>query len=614
MRLHWKLMVSYVLMVVVVMVCVQWYLDRNLRSFLVDYVADNLARAARLASETWQRMQPSLGGESLDAQADLLGERLALRLTLIASDGTVVGDSRVEADAVPGLDNHADRPEVKTARAGGVGRSLRFSNTLKTDMLYVARLVPGDERLVLRLAIPLDEVEEVQGHVRDAVWLASLLGLAVAIVLAYGASRFESRPVVEMTRSAREMASGEYLGHIPGTALAARELHDLARALRDLYSQVQDRVAQLSTEKTRLEAILDSVSEGILVTDPHHRVVLANPALTRIFGLDTWRPGMPLVELLRNTRVEEAVAETSKSGKGRDLEVELRGEERHIDIRVAPVVSERLGRGAVAVFYDITRQRRLETMRKDFVANVSHELRTPLTAIKSCAETLVDGAIDDGEAAGRFLQVIATHSDRLTNLLNDLLDLSRLEADELDIDATPCGVRALAESSIESVAQLAARRGIAIDVSVDPGTRVLCDRKLIEQALVNLIGNAVKYSAGNGRVEVGTLVLSRADLDQFLAGKNWSGGAAPTALDGSEKTARAIILQVADTGIGIPSEAVDRVFERFYRVDKGRSREMGGTGLGLSIVRHVVEAHGERVFVDSDLGRGSTFGFTLPAA
>ena len=614
MRLHWKLMVSYVLMVIVVMVCVQWYLDRNLRSFLVDYVADNLARDARLASETWQGMQPSLDGESLDAQADLLGERLALRLTLIASDGTVVGDSRVEADAVPGLDNHADRPEVKTARAGGVGRSLRFSNTLKTDMLYVARLVPGDERLVLRLAIPLDEVEEVQGHVRDAVWLASLLGLAVAIVLAYGASRFESRPVVEMTRSAREMARGEYLGHIPGTALAARELHDLARALRDLYSQVQDRVSQLSTEKTRLEAILDSVSEGILVTDPHHRVVLANPALTRMFGLDTWRPGMPLVELLRNTRVEEAVAETSKSGKGRDLEVELRGEERHIDIRVAPVVSERLGRGAVAVFYDITRQRRLETMRKDFVANVSHELRTPLTAIKGCAETLVDGAIDDGEAAGRFLQVIATHSDRLTNLLNDLLDLSRLEADELDIEATPCCVRALAESSIESVAQLAASRGIAIDVSVDPGTRVQCDRKLIEQALINLIGNAVKYSAENGRVEVGSLVLSRADLDQFLAGKNWSGGAAPTALEGSEKTARAIILQVADTGIGIPSEAVDRVFERFYRVDKGRSREMGGTGLGLSIVRHVVEAHGERVFVDSELGRGSTFGFTLPAA
>ena len=175
-------------------------------------------------------------------------------------------------------------------------------------------------------------------------------------------------------------------------------------------------------------------------------------------------------------------------------------------------------------------------------------------------------------------------------------------------------MRALAESSIESVAQLAARRGIAIDVSVAPGTRVLCDRKLIEQALVNLIGNAVKYSAENGRVEVGTLVLSRADLDQFLAGKNWIGGAAPTALEGSEKTARAIILQVADTGIGIPSEAVDRVFERFYRVDKGRSREMGGTGLGLSIVRHVVEAHGERVFVDSELGRGSTFGFTLPAA
>ena len=614
MRLHWKLMVTYVLVVVVVLVCVQWYLDRNLRNFLVDHIADNLARDSRLAGETWQRMQPSLDAEAFDAQADLLGHRLALRLTLIDAEGVVVGDSQVPTAALPGLDNHADRPEVKAARAGGVGRSLRFSNTLKTDMLYVARLVPGDDRLVLRLAMPLDEVENVQDHVRDAVWLASLLGLAVAIVLAYGASRFESRPVVEMTRSAREMATGEYAGHIPGTALAARELHDLARALRDMYSQIQDRVVQLSTEKTRLETILDSVSEGILVTGPDNRVLLANPALTRMFGLDAWRPGMPLVELVRNTRVEEAIAETSRSGRGTDLEVELSGEERHIDIRVAPVASERRGRGTVAVFYDITRQRRLETMRKDFVANVSHELRTPLTAIKGCAETLVDGAIDDGEAAGRFLQVIATHSDRLTNLLNDLLDLSRLESDELEIDPAPCNLRALAESSVESVAQMAARRKIHIEVSVMAETRALCDRKLIEQALVNLIGNAVKYSAENGRVEVGARVLSREDLKPFLAGKSWSGGAVQDPAEDGGRRGPTIVLEVADTGIGIPSEAVTRVFERFYRVDRGRSREMGGTGLGLSIVRHVVEAHGERVFVDSELGRGSTFGFTLPAA
>ena len=529
MRLHWKLMVTYVLMVVVVMVCVQWYLDRNLRNFLVDHIADNLARDSRLASETWQRMQPSLDAQSIDTQADLLGERLALRLTLIDGDGIVVGDSQVEAAVLPGLDNHADRPEVKAARAGGVGRSLRFSNTLKTDMLYVARLVPGDDRLVLRLAMPLDEVEDVQGHVRDAVWLASLLGLVVAIVLAYGASRFESRPVVEMTRSAREMASGGSGGNIPGTALAARELHDLARALRDMYSQIQDRVAQLSTEKTRLE---------------------------------------------------EAIAETSNSGRGTALEVELRGEERHIDIRVAPVVSERLGRGTVAVFYDISRQRRLETMRKDFVANVSHELRTPLTAIKGCAETLVDGAIDDDDAAGRFLQVIATHSDRLTTLLNDLLDLSRLESDELEIEAAPCNVRALAESSIESVAQIAARRGIAIDVSAGAEIRALCDRKLIEQALINLIENAVKYSAENGRVEVGARVLSRTDLAPYLAERSWSGGASPPLAAGGEKSAGAILLQVADTGIGIPSEAATRVFERFYRVDKGRSRKWEGPASG----------------------------------
>ena len=269
----------------------------------------------------------------------------------------------------------------------------------------------------------------------------------------------------------------------------------------------------------------------------------------------------------------------------------------------------------MTVFYEITRLRRLERMREDFVANVSHELRTPLTAIKGCAETLADGALRDPAAARRFVDVIANHADRLTTLLNDLLDLARLESERTTLEPADTRVSRLVETARDAVSKVAADKGIRLEAAVPDGLAVRCDRRLIEQALINLVDNAVKYTAEGGAVRVSARALPRRQAQADLDGRGWSSPSeSPEGRPGGAEGGDAVLVEVADTGIGIPSNEVERVFERFYRVDKGRSRVLGGTGLGLSIVRHAVELHGERVFVDTELGRGSTFGFSLAAA
>ncbi len=360
---------------------------------------------------------------------------------------------------------------------------------------------------------------------------------------------------------------------------------ELARAFKDLAERIQQRVGQLESEKSRLEVILESITEAILVVDRDGRVVLANKALANLFELDLPLEGLLTAEVVRYAAIQEALTECLAEGRSREMEVELTGApECHLDMQVAPVLEGNECIGAVAVLYDITRLRQLERMRRDFVANVSHELCTPLTAIKGYAEILSDGAVDDRATARRFTGIIESHADRLTHLLGDLLDLSRLESDQVAVELVPCKLKPLVDTSVGSVSQAAAQKQIAIHCDIPPSVRVICDPKLIEQALINLLDNAVKYTPAGGKVRIGTRPV-----------------------EGSDRLA----IYVEDTGIGIPFEDLGRIFERFYRVDKGRSRSLGGTGLGLSIVRHIAEAHGEQVSVQSKLGAGTTFSFEL---
>ncbi len=360
---------------------------------------------------------------------------------------------------------------------------------------------------------------------------------------------------------------------------------ELARPLEELAERIQQRVGQLESENNRLEVILESITEAILVVDRDGRVVLANKALASLFGLEPPLEGLLTAEVVRYAAIQDALAGCLAEGRRRAMEVELTGApERHLDMQVAPVFEGNECIGAVAVLYDITRLRQLERMRRDFVANVSHELCTPLTAIKGYAEILSDGAVDDRATARRFTGIIENHADRLTHLLGDLLDLSRLESDKLEVELIPCELKPLVDTSVGSVSQAAAQKQIDIHCDVLPSVQVICDPKLIEQALINLLDNAVKYTPTGGKVLIGTRPVEGADR---------------------------LTIYVEDTGIGIPSEDLGRIFERFYRVDKGRSRDLGGTGLGLSIVRHIAEVHGDQVSVQSKLGAGTTFSFEL---
>lgn len=419
------------------------------------------------------------------------------------------------------------------------------------------------------------------------VLVATLVG-----VFSIAAPRFALRPLRHLTAATRNLASGGLPEPYSLSTESTSELAELERALSDLGLQTRERIAQITTEKSRLETILNSITEGILVVGRDGRIVLANRALEGLFGAEFPLEGRPPVEVARNSVVEEAIDQGLKSGEEIHLETSLTGGvERHLDVRVAPVGKGDEQTGVVVVFYDVTRLRQLERMRKDFVANVSHELRNPLTTIKGCAETLVDGALEDRRAAGRFLGMITSQSDRLNLLLEHLLELSRLESEDLEIRRESCMLRPLVENCAAGLSQLATDKKIPIELDIAGDLEVNCDPRQIEQALFNLLDNAIKYSSGNGEVQV-----SARHLEEQREGES-----------------QHIAIEVRDSGIGISSEHQKRVFERFYRVDKGRSRALGGTGLGLSIVRHIAEAHGGSVYVKSILGQGSTFGFTLPA-
>lgn len=449
----------------------------------------------------------------------------------------------------------------------------------------------------------------------DPVLVVLVVGLGAGIGALMGG--FVARPLRELIEEVRDARERPDDDPHPPRGRAATELLDLHRALRDLRSCHRQTVSLLRSGNSRLEATLDSITEGVLVTDGDGRILMANRALRSLFGFTRPADGRLPVEVVRNETVGDAV-DDALAGKGPvSCEITIgAGSVRHLDVHVAPISGPEGVGGTVSVFYEITRLRHLERMRADFVANVSHELRTPLTAIKGCAETLVDGALEDAGAARRFVGVIANHADRLTTLLNDLLDLARLESDKTALEPAGVHARRLVDSARDAVSKTAADRGISIEVEVPPDLVVWCDRKLIEQALINLVDNAVKYTPEDGSVRVSARALSREQAIVDLAHRTWSAGGVEDVSDadeGDHGRADAVLVEVTDNGIGIASDEVGRVFERFYRVDRGRSRALGGTGLGLSIVRHAVELHGERVFVDTELGRGSTFGFTLAA-
>lgn len=469
---------------------------------------------------------------------------------------------------------------------------------------------------VVVIAIAMAAVHLYANRTFHEILLASVLGLALALLLTYSVSRSVSRPLRKLTGVARSIGAGDFDERVPSAA-SPREIRDLARALDSTRQQVRDRIAAILGERSQFETILAEITAGILVTGRDGRVLLTNRTFERLFGVTSPAGGRPLVEMVRDVQVQAAIEQSLRTGNALTRTMTTSGmPERHFDVHVGPVRRDGTVTGVVAVFYDTTELHRLERARKDFVANVSHEIRTPLTAIKGCADTLAEGALEDRATADRFVQTILTHSDRLQLLLEDLLDLSRLQSDSLTIEMHDFAIRRAVDRARDSIRQQAAEKGIAISVESQDEFTVHGDPKLIERAVVNLLDNAVKYTPRGGKVRV---TARRIGAKEDIASPDnaplvvlASDAGHPDSVARPVGSAERVALEVVDNGIGIPSDSLTRVFERFYRVDKGRSRSMGGTGLGLSIVRHIIESHGERVYAKSILGAGSTFGFTLP--
>jgi two-component system phosphate regulon sensor histidine kinase PhoR len=484
------------------------------------------------------------------------------------------------------MENHAGRPEIQDALHGRTGVSIRHSATLDRDLCYVA--IPADigaTPAVLRLALPLQELDAVIATVRWRIYGASVAAALAALVMAYFFSRTFTRRIRRLQRFAENL-----LGARASEVLerdSDDELGALAASLSNTAGQLRELVEKLSLESARREAILASMVEGVLAVDNELRVTFCNESFARALGAELPVPeGLPVLALVRDPSFLDLLSRVIVTHESIKQRMQLAAADgRAFEVQAAPLAL-RSRRGAIAILHDITDLERLERIRKDFVANVSHELRTPLTAIRGYAETLLDGALEDQENNRKFLEVIRSHAIRLNNIASDLLVLSELESGQVAAAPEPVPIHAALEAAIKTLESEARVRGVSMHVGDLGAGHVLGHRIRLEQAFVNLLDNAVKFNRPGGEVRVET--------SRTAEGK--------------------VRIAIADTGIGIPSEDLPRIFERFYRVDKARSREVGGTGLGLSIVKHVIERMNGCVTVESQLGKGSVFTVLLPLA
>lgn len=565
------------------------YLNRALEAFAVDSLEARLAAAgAVLADEARALLE---AGELAPAQefVSRVARHTGARITLIARDGRVIGESGVTAAEVPRVENHAGRPEVRTALAGRVGRDLRRSVTVDAPLLYVALPVRdgGDLAGVLRLALPLSAVTASYRSVHEVMLLGGVVAVAVALGIGLFVSGRVTRPVVEMQSIARQMSEGNFTVRAP--TRSPDEIGTLGRSLNVMAARLREKIEDLEEERGKLAAILDAMVEGVVAVDGREHIVLINERARALFGLGAVRgERKPFLEVIRNGDLHHVFLEARRAAPGTMVSRELtltRPAERVLQVHAVPLALGGDAGGAVVVLYDVTALRKLERVRTEFVANVSHELRTPLTAIRGYLETLLAGALEEPDNARRFLEIALRHTERLGRLLNDLAELSNIELGKVALALEPVRLEEVVDSVLPIMRPRAESGRVALRAELPDGLPpVRADRDRLAQILINLVDNAVKYTPGGGAVT----------------------------LEARAAEAGLVEVAVRDTGIGIPAADLPRVTERFYRVDKARSRELGGTGLGLAIVKHLVAAHGGELAIESEVGQGTAVRFTLP--
>ena len=568
MSLARRLLLSYLAVVLTSVVVLVVGADRSLRSRLTREAGKELDReVAYLAAAVSTRRGPAL--DSLVAR---LTRETGRRLTVIDSAGHVIADSDFPDSVLGSLENHRARPEFQAALRGSIGRDYRRSTSTGRWEFKVAAPVPGG---AVRVSAPVPQVDAAVREAQTAVLLGALLAVLVAVVLATGFARSVSRPLVRLRDAAQAIARGE---RPTVDTRGGDEVADLARALRTLTESLAERIGSLERERSETAALVAAMVEGVVACDARGAVVMGNPAARRMLGFRPDEPLPLLPELFRQRAAQEAVAAALAGTTTQGLEMEF--DRRRILLSAQPLQ----GGGAVFVLHDLTAVRHLETVRQDFVANVSHELKTPLTVVRGYTETLL-GEEPTPEVRRTFLAIILANAARMQRLVDDLLDLSRIESGAWIPRPERVALEPLARQVWADVVRAsdAADRAFTLELPPD-AAEVEADPQAVRQVLANILENAARYTPAGGSVSVR-----------------------------SRRRAGAVEIEVADTGPGIPSEHLPRIFERFYRVDAARSRELGGTGLGLAIVKHLVEAHGGRVEAESRLGAGTTIRVTFPA-
>jgi two-component system phosphate regulon sensor histidine kinase PhoR len=561
------------------MVILGIYLVNSTRDSQLDNLRSQLENEARITAEA------SLPGflstdepSDLDALAKKLGAEIETRVTIIALDGTVLGDS--EEDPVT-MENHANRPEIVDALAAGIGQSTRYSTTVGHRMMYIAVPISyGDEMLgVARVSLPLTTVENLVRQLTISIIVAIVVAMALIVLAAWVIARITTRPIRRLTAASTRIASGELGQKI---AVEARdEVGELTNAFNEMSAKTKELVDTISEDRTRLASILDNMTDAVIMIESEGNISLANRAAEKLFDTKETE-NRSVIQVVRDHEIDELLKLCLKTATTQTVQYESGMSKRYVRAIAIPVTHNELT-SVLLLLQDLTELRNLQTTRRDVIGNISHEFRTPLSGIKAMVETLAGGAIDDEKTAQDFLTRIDSEVDRLTQLVAELTELSRMETGKAELRKEPVDLNQLVDEVIARLSPQADRQELTIsrDFAADLPS-VSADKERVRQIVANLLHNAIKFTPAGGEIKIITRALEKS-----------------------------VAVDIADTGIGIPAEDVPRVFERFYKGDKGRTGE--GTGMGLAIARHVIEAHGGNISVESEEGKGSTFSFTLPS-
>ena len=606
MNIRTQLTLRYIGVVLLVLFAMYIFLGTTLKDSMSDRITSELEVQAALTREFFIEKLPADANftyDAIDPLVDRLGETGKARVTFVGMDGTVWGDTERDGQALRAMDNHLTRPEVQEAVKNGRGIRDRYSDTTQTEFRYFAMPIyrntdtedfsneEGTLIGICRVALPMEAVNTAVGNLRRTVLIASVAGLVLAIVFSVFSTGAIIKPIEKLTQMTKSLAAGNINSRVPVDS--RNELGQLTENFNVMADRVQEQIDKISEEHRRSETILTNMGEGVLLVDGASEITYANAMAVTMLELPDDYIGKALIEINRIPELQALLKKAEQTETVAFAEIQLGNlYEPEAEVTVVPVSA---GQEYVIVIHDVTKERQLERIRADFVANVSHELRTPLTTIRGYAETLLGKDTVRTKTGEQFLVKILNHASRLSKLVSELLELSRLELGDRELKRSPCHLNAFYEPLLDVFEPLLEESGLVLKWEIpEELPKVNVDQRLFMQVFVNLIDNAIKYTPDGGTITIS----AETDTSNILEGLNI--------------TSEEVIVHVQDTGIGIPMESQPRVFERFYRVDKGRAQEMGGTGLGLAIVKHIVLRHDGRIWLDSTLGQGSVFHVAVP--